>query len=91
VLYTVANPRGDPELGAYLAAALSVRRSTDIDPGEYASLRDLFEEAVATHGNKPAFVNMGATLTFAQLDALTLAFAAWLQKKSGSRRETGSP
>ena len=56
---------------------------TDIDPGEYASLRDLFEEAVATHGNKPAFVNMGATLTFAQLDALTLAFAAWLQKKSG--------
>jgi len=46
---------------------------------------------VATHGNKPAFVNMGATLTFAQLDALTLAFAAWLQKKSGSRRETGSP
>jgi long-chain acyl-CoA synthetase len=55
----------------------------DIDPGEYASLRDLFEEAVATHGNKPAFANLGATLTFAQLDALTRAFAAWLQKKSG--------
>ena len=55
---------------------------TDIDPGEYASLRDLFEEAVASHGNKPAYANMGATLTFAQLDALTLAFAAWLQKKS---------
>jgi long-chain acyl-CoA synthetase len=55
----------------------------DIDPGEYASLRDLFEEAVAAHGNKPAFTNLGATLTFAQLDALTRAFAAWLQKKSG--------
>lgn len=56
---------------------------TDIDPDEYASLRDLFEEAVASHGNKPAFMNLGATLTFAQLDALTLAFAAWLQRKSG--------
>jgi len=55
----------------------------EIDPGEYASLRDLFDEAVATHGNKPAFVNLGATLSFAQLDALTRAFAAWLQKKSG--------
>lgn len=56
---------------------------TDIDPGEYASLRELFEEAVATHGNKPAYTNMGATLTFAQLDALSRAFAAWLQKRSG--------
>jgi long-chain acyl-CoA synthetase len=56
---------------------------TDIDPDEYASLRDLFDEAVATHGNKPAYTNMGASLTFAQLDELSRAFAAWLQKKSG--------
>ena len=56
---------------------------TDIDPAEYASLRELFAEAVATHGNKPAYTNMGATLTFAQLDELSRAFAAWLQKKSG--------
>ncbi len=56
---------------------------TDIDPGEYPSLRELFEEAVTTHGNKPAYSNLGATLTFAQLDALSKAFAAWLQKKSG--------
>jgi long-chain acyl-CoA synthetase len=34
---------------------------TDIDPGEYNSLRELFEEAVATHGNKPAYTNLGAT------------------------------
>lgn len=56
---------------------------TDIDPSEYPSLRELFEEAVTTHGNKPAYTNLGATLTFAQLDALSKAFAAWLQKKSG--------
>ncbi|HLZ99118.1 MAG TPA: AMP-binding protein [Steroidobacteraceae bacterium] len=56
---------------------------TDIDPSEYASLRDLFEEAVATHKNKPAYSNMGTRLTFAELDELSRAFAAWLQKKSG--------
>ncbi len=56
---------------------------TDIDFDEYASLRELFEEACATHKNKAAYTNFGATLTFAQLDALSAAFAAWLQKKSG--------
>ncbi len=55
----------------------------DIDPDSYASLRDIFEEACATHGHSPAFTNMGATLTYAQLDELSRAFAAWLQKKSG--------
>jgi long-chain acyl-CoA synthetase len=55
----------------------------DIDAAEYASLRDLFEEACQTHGNKPAYTNMGVTLTFAQLDELSRSFAAWLQKKSG--------
>jgi long-chain acyl-CoA synthetase len=56
---------------------------TDIDPGEYPSLRELLEEAFATHGNKAAYTNLGATLTFAQLDELSRSFAAWLQKKSG--------
>src|SRR6202140_4150519 len=55
----------------------------DIDPDSYASLRDIFEEACAAHRHAPAFTNMGATLSFAQLDELSRAFAAWLQKKSG--------
>jgi long-chain acyl-CoA synthetase len=56
---------------------------TDIDPGEYASIKDMFEEAAAAYRNLPAYTNMGATLTYAQLDELSRAFAAWLQKKSG--------
>jgi long-chain acyl-CoA synthetase len=56
---------------------------TDIDPDEYASLREMFEEACASYGHLSAFGNLGATLTYAQLDALSRAFAAWLQKKSG--------
>ena len=58
----------------------------DIDPDSYASLRDIFEEACATHRHLPAFTNMGATLSYAQLDELSRAFAAWLQKKSGLRQ-----
>jgi long-chain acyl-CoA synthetase len=56
---------------------------TDIDPDEYASLRDLIEEAFKTYGHQPAYTNLDATLTFAQLEVLSGAFAAWLQKKSG--------
>ncbi|HEY4445286.1 MAG TPA: AMP-binding protein [Steroidobacteraceae bacterium] len=55
----------------------------DIDPDRYASLRDIFEEACALHRHSPAFTNMGASLSYAQLDELSRAFAAWLQKKSG--------
>ncbi len=56
---------------------------SDIDPDQYASLNAMFEEACAAYGNVPAYQNFGAVLTYAQLDALSRAFAAWLQKKSG--------
>jgi len=56
---------------------------TDIDPNAYASLREMFDQACAAYGNLPAFSNMGATLTYAQLDELSRAFGAWLQHKSG--------
>src|SRR5208282_5243423 len=49
----------------------------DIDPDSYASLKEVIEEAFAQHRPLPAFSNMGATLTYAQLDELSRAFAAW--------------
>jgi long-chain acyl-CoA synthetase len=55
----------------------------DIDPDAYPSLKEAIEEALATYRTLPAFTNMGATLTYAQLDELSRAFAAWLQNKSG--------
>jgi long-chain acyl-CoA synthetase len=55
----------------------------DIDPDLYASLTEMFDKACAAYGNLPAYTNMGATLSFAQLDELSRAFAAWLQRKSG--------
>jgi long-chain acyl-CoA synthetase len=55
----------------------------DIDPDQYASLKALVEEAFAKHRAFPAYTNMGATLTYAQLDELSRAFGAWLQHKAG--------
>ena len=55
----------------------------DIDPDSYPSLKEAIEEAFSTYRQQPAFTNMGATLTYAQLDELSRAFAAWLQRKSG--------
>jgi long-chain acyl-CoA synthetase len=55
----------------------------DIDPDQYASLKELIEEACAKHRAYPAYTNMGATLTYAQLDELSRAFGAWLQRKAG--------
>jgi long-chain acyl-CoA synthetase len=55
----------------------------DIDPDAYPSLKDVIEEAFTTYRQLPAFSNMGATLTYSQLDELSRAFAAWLQHRSG--------
>lgn len=55
----------------------------DIDPEAYPSLKEAIEEAFTNYRQQPAFTNMGATLTYAQLDELSRAFAAWLQHKAG--------
>jgi long-chain acyl-CoA synthetase len=60
----------------------------DIDVNEYASVREVFEEACRSFGSRPAFSCMGRTITFADLDALSSTFGAWLQSigcERGSR------
>ncbi|NDL62488.1 long-chain-fatty-acid--CoA ligase FadD [Acerihabitans arboris] len=57
---------------------------TEIDPDRYGSLSGLFANAVRRFAELPAFINMGETLTFRQLDEHSLAFAAYLQQ-SGLR------
>ena len=55
----------------------------EIDPDRYLSLVEPFEEACARHRDRPAFTNMGTTISYARLEELTRAFAAWLQNRSG--------
>ena len=51
----------------------------DIDPGQYASLVALMDEAFRAHAQKTAYTFMGKEVTFAQTDALSRAMAAYLQ------------
>ncbi|PIJ51417.1 long-chain-fatty-acid--CoA ligase [Erwinia sp. OLTSP20] len=58
----------------------------EIDADRYTSLVDLFEQAVARYGDKTAYVNMGRSMTFRELEASSRAFAAWLQQGLGLKK-----
>jgi len=58
----------------------------EINPEEYASLRHMFEEACRKYAEKPAFTNLGRTLTYAEMDELSRRFGAWLQKEAGLKK-----
>ena len=53
----------------------------EINPAEYRSLVDMFEQSVRKFGDRPAFHSMGKTITYAELDRLSRDFGAWLQAK----------
>ena len=59
----------------------------DIDADRYASLVDVFEQSCRRFADRPAFRNLGRTLTFAQLEQLTTSFAAYLQHLGLARGE----
>ena len=50
-----------------------------IDTARLTSLAQLLRQACAAHRDRPAYEQMGRIMTYAQLDALTRDFAAWLQ------------
>ncbi len=50
----------------------------EIDPEEYRSVPAVLEEAITRFRDRPAFSNMGRTITYAELDARSLEFAQYL-------------
>ena len=58
----------------------------EIGPLEYQSLTELFEKSSAKHGDRIAFENMGALLTFAEVDKYSTHFAAYLQNELGLKK-----
>ncbi|SDL44358.1 long-chain acyl-CoA synthetase [Franzmannia pantelleriensis] len=50
---------------------------------DYASVMDVFKISARKFADKPAFTCMGQTLTYAELDRQSQAFAAWLQHETG--------
>ncbi|MFM2428407.1 MAG: hypothetical protein RL012_291 [Bacteroidota bacterium] len=54
--------------------------STTIDPGRYQSLVSFFEECFEKYQRLPMFENMGRVITYREVDNLSKAFTAYLQK-----------
>ncbi|MBU2979768.1 long-chain-fatty-acid--CoA ligase FadD [Alteromonas sp. C1M14] len=59
--------------------------AAEIDPDRYTSILDIFEQSVTTYRDHTAYMNMGQSMTFAELDTLSAQFAAYLQN-SGLKR-----
>ncbi|MCV4265088.1 long-chain-fatty-acid--CoA ligase FadD1 [Pseudomonas capsici] len=54
--------------------------ATDIDPDEYPNVQAVLKQSCQRFANKPAFSNLGKTITYGELYELSGAFAAWLQQ-----------
>ncbi|MDX3774431.1 long-chain-fatty-acid--CoA ligase FadD [Chromatiaceae bacterium AAb-1] len=58
----------------------------EIDADHYHSLLDIFEQTIAEYADKTAFINMGKSITYRELDKLSIAFAAYLQNELGLKK-----
>jgi long-chain acyl-CoA synthetase len=52
----------------------------------FRSVRDLFEQSFEKYPDNAAYTNMGRTLTYGELDRLSMQFACYLQKTLGLTR-----
>src|SRR5690606_12377534 len=60
----------------------------EIGPLGYGSIGELLVQACQRYGSSPAFTCMGTSLTFGEIDRLSVALGAWLQArglKKGAR------
>ena len=53
----------------------------EVDYGQYRSIGELFDTSVAKYGERPAYTNMGTTISFGDVGRLSRAFGAWLQSR----------
>jgi long-chain acyl-CoA synthetase len=62
------------------------RIPAEINPDTYGSVLEMLEGAMKRYADMPAFRCFGMTLTYADTDRLSRAFAAYLQNKLGIRK-----
>ena len=58
----------------------------EIDPDQFSSVPDLFDRIVAKFADKPAYHNLGHTISYAELERLSRDFAAFLQGLPGTTK-----
>lgn len=51
----------------------------EISIENYNSLVDMYHQSVSEFSDRPAYTNMGKTISYAELDQLTMKFAAWIK------------
>ena len=57
-----------------------------IDVNEFKNITEIFEFGFTKFAHRPAFHNMGTTLTFGQIDVLSRRFASYLQNDLGMKK-----
>jgi len=57
-----------------------------VDVENYSSISELIVKNVAKFGDKPAFSNMGISMTYAEMDRLSDSFANYLTQKCGLKK-----
>ncbi len=57
-----------------------------VETPPFKSLKQMIEHSFEVYADRDAFTNMGTTLSFADLDRLSLRFAAFLQKDLGLKK-----
>ncbi|NMP31337.1 long-chain-fatty-acid--CoA ligase FadD [Thalassotalea sp. M1531] len=55
----------------------------EIDPDRYSSIVEMFDKYVGLYADRAAFINMGAEISYRELEAQVTMFAAYLQKDLG--------
>jgi long-chain acyl-CoA synthetase len=58
----------------------------EIDVDRYASVKQIFEEHCKKYAQLPAFINMGVSMSYGELDTQSAKFGAWLQQERGFKR-----
>ncbi|GBL45395.1 long-chain-fatty-acid--CoA ligase [Sulfuriferula multivorans] len=58
----------------------------EVDIFRFASLKDMLEQSCGRFRERPAFTNMGVTLSYGELDRLSRDFGAYLQQVAGLRK-----
>ncbi|MFO0125247.1 MAG: AMP-binding protein, partial [Betaproteobacteria bacterium] len=57
-----------------------------INADAYPSVVHMMEEAMSQYADQPAFCAFGQTLSYADVDRQSAAFAAWLQQRLGVKK-----
>ncbi len=58
----------------------------EVSEPPFRSVRELFEHSFSEYPDNPAYTNMGRTLTYAELNQLSMQFACYLQQDLGLMR-----